>query len=243
MMPEPSPAPVRPRRALLEQIWNENPIFRQVLGICSALAVTNLVFNTVLMCAGLIWTTTMSGLTVSLLRGAIPRRIRIMVQVLIVAVYVIVVDIVFRARFYETHGKIAAYVGLIITNCIVLGRLEAFASKNRPLAAVADGLGAGLGYSMILMFVAVVRELLGFGTLLKGTAWEVRVLGPGGLVEAALDAAGLAGPMAAAGLQWRNWTIMVMPPGAFFVLAVAVWIARARALRREQAPQSKGAGE
>ena len=240
-MPDLLPTSVGPRRAMLEQLWNENPIFRQVLGICSALAVTNLVFNTALMCVGLIWTTTMSGLTVSLLRNAIPRRVRIMVQVLIVAVYVIVVDIVFRAHFHATHSQIAAYVGLIITNCIVLGRIEAFASKNRPVAAMADGLGAALGYSMILMSVAVLRELLGFGTLLKNTAWEVKVLGPGGLVEAGLDAAGLAGPMASAGLQWRNWTIMVMPPGAFFVLAIAVWIARSRALRREQAAENKEA--
>jgi len=91
------------------------------------------------------------------------------------------------------------------------------------VASVADGLGAGLGYSMILMSVAVVRELLGFGTLLKNTAWEVQVLSPGSVV---------------AGLEWRNWTIMVMPPGAFFVLAVAVWIARAHALRREKAAEA-----
>jgi len=242
-MPDLQPTSVSPKRALLEQLWNENPVFRQVLGICSALAVTNLVFNTALMCAGLIWTTTMSGLTVSLMRNIIPRRIRIMVQVLIVAVFVIVVDIVFRAKFYETHSQIAAYVGLIITNCIVLGRLEAFASKNRPLAAVADGLGAALGYSMILMFVAVIRELLGFGTLLKNTAWEVKVLGPDGVVSAGLDAMGLSGPLSAAGLEWRNWTIMVMPPGAFFVLAVAVWMARAHALRREKAAEEKGAAQ
>lgn len=116
--------------ALAQQIWNENPIFRQVLGICSALAVTNLIFNTLLMCVGLIWTTTMSSFTVSLLRNYTPKRIRIMVQILIVAVYVIVVDIVFRVFFFETHKDIAAYVGLIITNCIVLGRLEAYANKN-----------------------------------------------------------------------------------------------------------------
>jgi len=234
-MPDLPTTSVPPRRALLDQFWKENPIFRQVLGICSALAVTNLVFNTTLMCLGLIWTTTMAGLTVSLLRNAMPRRIRIMVQILIVAVYVIVVDIVFKVRFYQTHSQIAAYVGLIVTNCIVLGRLEAFASKNRPLAAMADGFGAGLGYSAILMFVAVVREILGFGTLLKYTAWEVQVVGPGGLVDGALGALGLAGAMDSAGLQWRNWTIMVMPPGAFFVLAVAVWLARSHALRRENA--------
>jgi Na+-transporting NADH:ubiquinone oxidoreductase subunit D len=211
----------RPGQALLVQLWRENPIFRQVLGICSSLAVTNLIFNTALMCAGLIWTTTMSSLTVSLIRDWIPRRIRVMVQVLIIAVYVIVVDIVFRALFFETHKDIAAYVGLIITNCIVLGRLEAFAGRNPPLASAADGLGAGLGYSLILLFVAVVREVLGFGTILKNTAWETVILRgwEPGVHET----------------WWRNWTIMVIPPGAFFVLAVAVWAARAIAMRREAA--------
>ncbi len=213
----------RPGQALWIQFWRENPIFRQVLGICSALAVTNLIFNTALMCAGLIWTTTMSSLTVSLLRKFIPKRVRVMVQVLIIAVYVIVVDIVLRAYFFETHKDIAAYVGLIITNCIVLGRLEAFASKNPPLLAAADGLGAGLGYSLLLLAVALVRELLGFGTLLKNTAWEVMVLRgwEPGVYET----------------WWRNWTIMVIPPGAFFVLALAVWAARAWALRTEAAEE------
>lgn len=208
-----------PSRALWTQLWQENPIFRQVLGICSALAVTNLVFNTALMCAGLIWATTLSSFTVSLIRNYIPTRIRVMVQVLIISAYVIVVDIVFRAFFFETHKDIAAYVGLIITNCIVLGRLEGFAMKNRPLAAAADGLGAGLGYSLILMSIAFVRELLGFGTLLKNTAWEVRLLTAWepGVTET----------------WWRNWTIMVVPPGAFFVLAIAVWIARSWSLRQE----------
>lgn len=208
-----------PSQALIIQLWRENPIFRQVLGICSALAVTNLMFNTALMCAGLIWATTLSSFTVSLLRNWIPTRIRVMVQVLIISVYVIVVDIVFRAYFFETHKDIAAYVGLIITNCIVLGRLEGFAMKNRPLASTLDGLGAGLGYSLILMLVAVVREVLGFGTLLKNTAWEVRLLTAWepGVTET----------------WWRNWTIMVVPPGAFFVLAIVVWMARAWSLRRE----------
>ena len=210
-------------RALVDQVWNENPIFRQVLGICSALAVTNLVFNTTLMCLGLIWTTMMSSLTVSLLRSYTPKRIRMMVQILIAAVYVIVVDIVFRAFFFETHKEIAAYVGLIITNCIVLGRLEAFANKNKPLASAMDGLGAGLGYSAILLCVAVVREVLGFGTLLRNTPWVIQLL--------PVDSS----------TWWRAWTIMVMPPGAFFVLAMVVWAARGWALRRE-APDAAAAG-
>lgn len=215
-----------PSQALWTQVWRENPIFRQVLGICSALAVTNLMFNTALMCAGLIWATTLSSFTVSLIRNYIPTRIRVMVQVLIISVYVIVVDIVFRAYFFETHNDIAAYVGLIITNCIVLGRLEAFAMKNRPLASTLDGLGAGLGYSMILMLVAVVREVLGFGTLLKNTPWEVRLLTvwEPGVTET----------------WWRNWTIMVVPPGAFFVLAIVVWVARAWSLSREAQAAGEG---
>jgi Na+-transporting NADH:ubiquinone oxidoreductase subunit D len=206
------------RKALWIQLWQENPIFRQVLGICSALAVTNRMFNTLLMCGGLLWATSMSSLTVSLLRNYTPRRVRIMVSVLIIAVYVICVDIALRAWFPAVHKDISAYVGLIITNCIVLGRLEAFAGKNRPLPALADGFGAGLGYSFILMLVAVVRELLGFGTLF-------------GLPLGALTRFWTA--------SQAQWVIMIMPPGAFFVLAVVVWVMRTFALRREA---TKGGG-
>ncbi len=205
-------------RALLGQIWEENPIFRQVLGICSALAVTNLMFNTLLMCAGLVWSTVMAALTVSLLRSFIPRRVRMMVQVLIIAVYVIMVDITMRAYFPEVHRVIGPYVGLIITNCIIMGRLEAFSSKHRPLAAVADGLGAGVGYSLILLAIAFIREVLGFGTIFG--VWQVPYR----------DA------------WWSSWTIMIMPPGAFFVLGVAVWVARHYALKRAAAGGGKGGG-
>jgi len=206
-------------RALGEQVWKENPIFRQVLGICSALAVTNLMVNTVLMCAGLIWTTTMSSLTVSLLRRYIPTRVRMIVQVLIISVYVIAVDIAMKAWYPDVHRQIQAYVGLIITNCIVMGRLEAYASKNPPHLAAFDGLGAGLGYSAILIAVSVVREFLGFGSLMG----------------VKLPVESIAG--------WRNWTIMVMPPGAFVVLAIWVWIARWWDLKRGAAPAGgKGGG-
>jgi len=228
-MPEPGAKPLTPSQALTTQLWRENPIFRQVLGICSALAVTNLVFNTLLMCAGLVWTTTMSSFTVSLIRRYIPNRVRVMVQVLIIAAYVIVVDIVFRTFFFETHTKIAAYVGLIVTNCIVLGRLEGFAMKNSVLPSALDGLGAGLGYSMILLIVAAVREVLGFGTLLKNTPWEVKLLSAWepGVNESA----------------WRDWKIMVSPAGAFFVLAIVVWAARAWSLRREAKAAAKEGGQ
>jgi len=199
-------------QAFLSQLWQENPIFRQVLGICSALAVTNRMLNTLLMCAGLIWATAMSSLTVSLIRAYTPQRVRIMVNVLIIAAYVIVVDIVLRAYFPQVHGQIAAYVGLIITNCIVLGRLEAFAGKSRPWPALCDGLGAGLGYSGVLMLVATVREVLGFGSVF---GWPLPI-------------------------AFEKWTIMVTPPGAFFVLAIWVWIARAWSLRRQADAAAEG---
>jgi len=157
----------------------------------------------------------MSSVTVSLLRDLIPRRVRMIVQVLIISVYVICVDIALKAWFPEIHREIAAYVGLIITNCIIMGRLEAYASKNRPLPSLLDGLGAGLGYSIVLIAVATVRELLGFGTLL---GLEVPL---GGLS------------------RWPKWTIMVTPPGAFFVLALWVWAARSYAMRRGAAPAGK----
>lgn len=197
-------------RALKTQVWEENPIFRQVLGICSALAVTNRMTNTVLMCAGLIWAQTMSSITVSLLRNLIPRRVRMIVQVLIIAAYVICVDIALKAWFPEIHREIAAYVGLIVTNCIIMGRLEGYASKNPVLPSFFDGLGAGLGYSAVLVAVASVRELLGFGSLFGQ-------------------------PLLGGAASWRNWTIMVTPPGAFFVLAIWVWAARAYAMRRQAA--------
>ena len=194
-------AKINPKVALLKQLWTENPVFRQVLGICSALAVTNLMFNTLLMCVGLIWTTVMTNITVSALRNYIPQRVRMMVQVLIIACYVIIVDIVLQARYPEIHRVIGAYVGLIITNCIIMGRAEAFASRNPVWPSFCDGLGSGLGYSGVLMSIALVREVLGFGSVF-------------GVMLPATE------------IWWHSWTIMIMPPGAFFVLAIIVWIAR-----------------
>ena len=203
-------ANITPMVALKDQLWQGNPIFRQVLGICSTLAVTNLLFNTVLMCAGLIWATAMSAVTVSLLRNFIPQRVRIMASVLIAAVFVIVVDVVMRAYFTAIHQNIAAYVGLIITNCIVLGRMESFSIRNSAGKAFMDGLGAGLGYSFMLLAIACIREPLGFGTF-----FGVPVISDW---------------LASANAQW---VIMVMPPGGFFVLAMMVWAARSYDLRRE----------
>lgn len=203
------------KKAFVAELWDDNPVLRQVLGICSALAVTNLMFNTLLMCLGLIWAAAMTSLTVSALRNLIPQRVRMIVQVLFISAYVIVVDIAFRAYVPDVHRVIGPYVGLIITNCIIMGRAEAFAMKNPVVPSLLDGLGAGLGYSAVLMAVALIREVLGFGS----------VFGV---------------PLPGRELWWHSWTIMVMPPGAFFVLACIVWAARGYAMKA-QAPRKEGA--
>ena len=186
----------------------ENPVFRQVLGICSSLAVTNLVANTLYMGFGVTFTTALSSFTISLMRNFIPTRIRMIVQLVIISVYVMVVEILIKALAPDIHRFIGPYVGLIITNCIIMGRAEAFASQNKPLPALVDGLANGLGYTSVLVAIAVVREIMGFGTVL-------------GYVLPARD------------LWWHQWTIMVMPPGAFFMLAIMTWIARARLAKEE----------
>lgn len=181
-------------------LWKDNPVLRQVLGICSTLAVTNLMANTLVMNAGLIFTLSMSSLTVSLLRKYTPMRIRMMAQTLIIASYVIIVDIVIKAYLPDISEALGPYVGLIITNCIVMGRCEAFARNNPPVASLVDGIAVGIGYALVLTAIAIVREPLGFGTLLG-----YRIMPRG----------------------FTPWTIMIMAPGAFFMLGVYVWIIRA----------------
>lgn len=196
-------------KILKDGILSENPIYRQVLGICSALAVTNLLANTLFMCAGVIFAASLTNLTVSLLRNHIPTRIRMIVQVIVIASYVMIIDIVIKAVAPDIHRFIGPYVGLIITNCIIMGRAEAFASQNPPLRSLMDGLACGLGYSAVLVAIAILRETLGFGTLL-GHALPARAI------------------------WWHQWTIMVMPPGAFFMLALITWFARARLVKEEK---------
>ena len=180
-------------------MFKNNPVLVQVLGICSTLAVTNLLKNTVVMCISLIFVCTFSSAAVSMLRKLIPPRIRMMVEILIIAAGVILVDIVLKARYPEISRQLGPYVGLIITNCIVMGRCEAFALSHKPWHSALDGLACAAGYSLVLLLIAVVRELMGSGTL-----WGFRVLGE----------------------NWENWSIMVMAPGAFFILAVIVWLVK-----------------
>lgn len=198
------------RKLIIEGLWRNNPIFKQVLGICSTLAVTNLVLNTAVMCVALIFTVSLSSATVSFLRTFTPHNIRMMVETLIIAFYVIIVDVLLKAYWPEMSSNLGPYVGLIITNCIVMGRCEACGTSNPPKTAFVDGFFNALGYTFILLIVATFREILGMGTFM-----------------------GYAMPYFG-GPAWDKWIIMVMPPGAFFMLAIVVWVFRSIQLSREE---------
>ena len=192
------------REFLLDPLINSNPIAVQVLGVCSALAVTGKVETALVMSVALTVVTGLSNFFVSLLRNHIPASVRIIVQLTIIASLVIVTDQVLRAFLYETSQQLSVYVGLIITNCIVMGRAEAFAMQNPPLASLIDGIGNGLGYSMILIGVGVVREIFGTGKVL-------------GISVMTLQSEG----------GWYNPNgLMVLPPAAFFLIGLGIWIMR-----------------
>jgi len=192
------------RKVLFDPLVDNNPITLQVLGICSALAVTTSLLPALLMCAALTSVTALSMAAISSIRKYIPNNIRIIVQMTIIASFVIVVDQLLRAYAFETSKQLSVFVGLIITNCIVLGRAEAFAMKNGVGMSFLDGLGNGLGYSAILIIIAVIRELFGGGTLLG-----YRIL-----------------PLVSDGGWYEANGLMLLPPSAFFIIGLLIWAVR-----------------
>jgi Na+-transporting NADH:ubiquinone oxidoreductase subunit D len=202
---------------LVEPIVANNPIALQMLGICSALAVTSSLKVAFVMCLALTTVTAFSNLFVSIIRNHIPNSIRIIVQMTIIASLVIVVDQVLKAVAYDISKQLSVFVGLIITNCIVMGRAEAFAMKNPPMASFYDGIGNGLGYSMVLLVVGFFRELFGAGKL-----WGYEVF--------ALTTDG--GWYVANGM-------MLMPPSAFFLIGLLIWVIRIRDKKQAEKPDFK----
>ena len=192
------------KKALLDPLFDNNPIAVQVLGICSALAVTTKMETALVMSVALTAVLTLSNLSVSLLRNGIPPSIRIIVQLSIIASLVIITDQVLKAFLYDISKQLSVFVGLIITNCIVMGRAEAFAMQNGPAASIMDGLGNAFGYSLILLMVAFFRELFGAGTL-----FGVTIL-----------------PKVTDGGWFVPNGIMVLAPGAFFLIGVFIWLLR-----------------
>ncbi|MDO5759712.1 MAG: NADH:ubiquinone reductase (Na(+)-transporting) subunit D [Bacteroidota bacterium] len=184
----------------------ENPIIVQVLGICSCLAVTVKLQPAVVMALSVTVVVMMSNLFISLLRNTIPPRIRIIVQLVVVAMFVILVDQFLKAFAYDVSKQLSVYVGLIITNCIVMGRLEAFAMSNKPLPALLDGLGNGIGYGIILIIVGFLRELFGFGTL-----WGYKII-----------------PDSFYNFGYENNGLMVMPAMALILVGLVIWVHRSK---------------
>jgi Na+-transporting NADH:ubiquinone oxidoreductase subunit D len=195
------------REALVDPLWVNNPITLQVLGICSTLAVTTTMKPAVVMSVALTSVVAMSNVSISLLRNWIPSKVRIIVQLAVIASLVIVIDQFLKAFMFEMSKELTVFVGLIITNCIVMGRAEAYAMANGPFKSMLDGLGNGLGYSMMLCIVATGREILG-----KGTWFGMQVV-PRSLY-------------AAEGGWYENIGLMVLPPGAFILLGCLIWAHR-----------------
>ncbi len=193
------------KEVLVDPIFNNNPIALQVLGLCSALAVTINMSTTLVMCAAVIFVTTMSNVAVSVVRNRIPTSIRIIVQMTIIASLVIVVDQVLQAVAYDISKSLSVFVGLIITNCIVMGRAEAFAMQNGPYLSALDGLGNALGYSVILIGVALIREPFGAGTLL---GFEIL-------------------PKVTEGGWYVPNGMLLLSPSAFFIIGLFIWAIRA----------------
>jgi Na+-transporting NADH:ubiquinone oxidoreductase subunit D len=187
-------------KIFMNGIWRDHPVVSMMLGVCSALAVSNRVDNALAMGAGVTFVLLATAILISLLRTIIPGRVRMITYMIVIATFVIVVDLTLKALFPDISTAIGPYVGLIITNCIIMGRAEAFYSQNKLGKSLIDAIGNGIGYTYTLVVIAIVRELLGFGTLLG-----IQIMPEG----------------------FTTWVVMAMAPGAFFVLSIFIWIVRA----------------
>ncbi len=192
------------KKTLLDPILNNNPIALQILGICSALAVTSKLETAMVMCLAVIFVLAFSNMGVSLIRKHVPTNIRIIVQMTVIASLVIVVDQFLKAYAFDISKQLSVFVGLIITNCIIMGRAEAFAMKNGVGTSLLDGIGNGIGYSVILLVVAVIREVFGSGQLLGVEVFSV----------------------VAEGGWYAPNGLMLLPPSAFFIIGVFIWVLR-----------------
>jgi Na+-transporting NADH:ubiquinone oxidoreductase subunit D len=203
------------KKLIVDPLVDNNPITLQILGICSALAVTTSLKTALLMAVALTTVTAFSNLFISSIRNHAPSSIRIIVQMTIIASLVIVVDQVLKAYAYDTSKQLSVFVGLIITNCIVMGRAEAYAMSNPPLPSFLDGIGNGLGYSLILVVVAVIRELLGAGKL-----FGVEIL-----------------PTINNGGWYQPNGLLLLPPSAFFIIGLMIWAIRTWKPKQKEKPE------
>jgi electron transport complex protein RnfE len=193
-------------------LWRDNPVFVHMLGLCPALAVSNTAMNALAMGLATTFVLLMAGLSVSLLRNFIPREARIVCYICIIATFVTSVDYLIMALSLELHRALGAFIALIVVNCLILGRSEAFASKNRPGRAMLDGLGMGVGFTGALLFIGVVRELLGSGSIFGVPMFPD---------------------------SFQTWTVMVLPSGGFF--AMALWLLIVNQVKKKEVEKEKAA--
>lgn len=207
------------RRLVTEPINDTNPITVQILGVCSALAVTSLMWPSIVMSVAVLFVVAFSSFFTSLLRNYIPTQVRMIVQLVIIAFLVTVVELFLKAYNFTVWKQLSVFIGLIITNCIPMGRLEAYAMANSPWKSFLDGIGNSLGYAVILVVISFLRELLGKGSLMAGSPLEVKIIGN--------NAAYLINTTE---VTWMNWytsnNLMSLPVAAMFILGIIIWIQR-----------------
>ncbi len=205
------------KRLLIDPLSDNNPITVQVLGICSALAVTTLVIPSLVISVAVVFVCAFSNLIISLLRNVIPKQVRMIVQLVVIATLVTIVELTLKAVNFEVYKQLSVFIGLIITNCIVMGRLEAFAMANKPWRSFLDGIGNGLGYGAILVLVAIFREVFG-----KGSFAGIKIIGNTSdfMINTAADG------------SWFAWyspnNLMVLPAAAMFLIGIVIWVQRSR---------------
>ncbi len=213
------------RRLLTDPLNDNNPITVQVLGICSALAVTTLIFPSIVITIAVVFVCAFSNLLTSLLRKTIPKQVRMIVQLIIIATLVTVVELSLKALNFPVYKQLSVFIGLIITNCIIMGRLEAFAMANTPWKSFLDGIGNGLGYGLILIVISVFREFFGKGSLMAGTALELKIIGTTSEYFINTTADGWQNLL----FGWyQNNNLMVLPAAAMFLIGIYIWIQRSR---------------
>lgn len=207
MKPVTKPADIfgkKERKVMFDPLWDNNPITLQILGICSSLAVTTQISTALVMSISVTVVTAISNLVISLMRNLIPPSIRIIVMLSVISALVIMVDEILQAYLFNMSKQLSVFVGLIITNCILLGRAEGFAMANKPWISFLDGIGNGIGYSMILIVVATIREILGSGKFFGSQ-----------IIPDSFYAMG-----------YSNIGLMILPPGAFIILGLLIWLQR-----------------
>lgn len=203
------------RKLLTDPLSDNNPITVQVLGICSALAVTTGMKNALVMAVAVIFVTMFSNGIISVMRNSIPKQVRMIVQLVVIAALVTLVELTLKAVAFESYKQLSVFIGLIITNCIVMGRLEAFASNNKPYESILDGIGNGAGYGIILLIVAFFREFFG-----KGSIFDYKIIGPSAEYLVDTNTSTLMG-------WYAGNNLMVLFPSAMFVIGILIWVHRA----------------